>query len=92
MGIGRKAGKIADGAFLSERSLKSGRAYLVIISTDCAEGTYDRFSGMCSSRKVPLIRHFDMETLGHILGKGDRSVIAVEDQGFSERLMDLLAE
>ncbi|MBQ7556601.1 MAG: ribosomal L7Ae/L30e/S12e/Gadd45 family protein [Lachnospiraceae bacterium] len=92
LGIGKKAGKIADGAFLSEKSVKAGRSWLVLVSTDCSQGTYDRFAGMCESRDLPLIRHFDMDTLGHILGKGDRSVISVEDRVFSEKLKGFLAE
>ncbi|MCR5304007.1 MAG: ribosomal L7Ae/L30e/S12e/Gadd45 family protein [Lachnospiraceae bacterium] len=92
LGIVRKAGKLADGAFLSERSLKAGRSMLILVSEDCTDRTLKEFTGMCESRHVPLIRHFDMDTLGHAIGKSERSVISIEDKGLSEKLIGFLSD
>lgn len=38
-----KAGKVQSGEFSTEKSVKSGRAYLVIVSEEASENTKKKF-------------------------------------------------
>ena len=39
LGLAAKAGKVQSGEFSTEKSVKSGRAYLVIVSEEASENT-----------------------------------------------------
>ncbi len=48
LGIAAKAGSVASGEFSTEKAVKEGRAWLVIVASDASENTqkifgYDRF-------------------------------------------------
>lgn len=86
LGLARKAGKIAAGEFSTEKAVKGGAAFMVFISTDASENTKKKFRNMCEWHKVPIICMADMEKLGRSIGCGDRSSLAVLDQGFAKAI------
>ena len=43
LGLAAKAGKIASGEFSTERAVKSGSAFLVIVSEEASENTKKLF-------------------------------------------------
>ena len=46
---------------------------------------------MSEFRKVPFISDLcDRDTLGHIIGRGFRASVAVEDAGLSKRILSLI--
>ena len=53
LGIARKAGKVASGEFQTEQAVKSGRARLVLLSTEASDNTKKKFLNMCDFYKVP---------------------------------------
>ena len=53
LGLAAKAGKIQSGEFSTEKSVKSGRAYLVIVSEEASENTKKMFRNMCTYYRVP---------------------------------------
>ena len=48
LGLAAKAGKVQSGEFSTEKSVKSGRAYLVIVSEEASENTKKKFRNMRS--------------------------------------------
>lgn len=78
-----KAGKIASGEFASEKAVKSGDAYLVILSEDASQNTKKKFQNMADWRSVPTEIYLDKQSLGRYIGKGERSVLAVLDKNFA---------
>ncbi len=90
LGIAAKAGKIISGSLSVELGIKKREAYLVIISEDASENTKKKFSDKCSYYKVDYIIYGKMEELGRIIGKSERSVIALTDKGFAKILSDKL--
>ena len=55
VGIAARAGSIASGEFSTEKALKSGKAYLVIVASDASQNTKKHFTDMCSYRNIHRI-------------------------------------
>ena len=50
-----KAGKTASGEFCTEKEVKTGGAYLVIVAGDASDNTKKKFRNMCEFYEVPII-------------------------------------
>lgn len=83
LGLAAKAGKVQSGEFSTEKSIKSGRACLVLVSEEASENTKKMFRNMCTYYKVPYYEFGSKEELGHAAGKEMRASLAVQDIGFS---------
>lgn len=90
IGLATRSHKIDSGEFMTERAVKSGKAYLVIVAQDASDNTKKNFSDMCAFYKVPLFFYGNKEELGHAMGKEMRASLAITDEGFSKALMKLL--
>ena len=90
LGLAKKAGKLLTGSDVCERAIKSGKVTLVILSSDCAEGTAKKFKDMCSFRNVTYRILGDRYDLGKILGKDERVVVALCDKGFSDVILRMI--
>ena len=86
VGLATKAGKTASGEFSTEKSVKSGRAYLVLVSEEASENTKKKFRNMCTYYEVPYFEFGSKEELGHATGREMRASLAVQDAGFSEAM------
>lgn len=86
IGLAMKAGRIAGGEFAAERAMKTGEAELLILSEDASHNTVRKFEGMAAYRKIPVVRFLGKTELGRIVGKGERSVLAVTDEGFAQNI------
>lgn len=84
LGLATKAGRIKSGEFLTEKEVKEGRAYLVIVADDASENTKKKFQNMCDFYEVPIYFYGDKDTLGHAMGKEFRASLAVTDAGFAK--------
>ena len=82
--LATKAGRIASGEFCTEKEVKSGGAYLVIVADDASENTKKKFQNMCEFYEVPIYFYGDKDTLGHAMGKEFRASLAVTDPGFAK--------
>ena len=80
IGLATKAGKVASGEFCTEKEVKSGRAYLVIVADDAS----DKFQNMCDFYQVPIYFYKDKDTLGHAMGKEFRASLVILDEGFAK--------
>ena len=90
LGLAAKAGKIASGEFSTEKAVKSGSAFLVIVAEEASENTKKMFRNMCSFYQVPLYMYASKEALGNAIGKEYRASLAVLDEGFAKGLKDKL--
>ena len=86
IGLAAKAGRIVSGEFASEKSVRTGRARMVILAGDSSGNTKKKFRNMCASHQVPLMEVSDKDTLGKVIGRQQRSSIALEDDGFAEAI------
>ena len=92
IGLATRARKVVSGEFSTEKSVKSGRSRMVIVSEEASDNTKKMFRNMCTYYKVPYFEFGNKEELGHILGKQMRASLAVIDPNFSEALLKHFAD
>ncbi len=90
LGLAAKAGKIKSGEFSTEKAVKSGQAYLVVISGDASENTKKKFQNMTDFYHVPCYCYGDKEMLGRCIGKQFRASLAVADKNLAEAVEERL--
>ena len=90
LGIAQKAGKVVSGGFLCEKAVKSRQARLVILAGDAQKNTVSTISNKCTFYNVPFGFYGTKETLGHAIGKEERSCVAITDQGLADSISKLL--
>ena len=86
IGLAAKARKVVSGEFSTEKSIKSGKSCLVIISEEASDNTKKMFTNMCTHYKVPIYLFGTKEELGHAMGQEFRASLSVEDAGFAKTL------
>ncbi|MCM1495440.1 MAG: ribosomal L7Ae/L30e/S12e/Gadd45 family protein [Bacteroides sp.] len=86
LGLATKAGKVVSGEFSTEKAIKSGKAFLVIVAEDASANTKKAFSDSCSYYQVPIAIYGTKETLGHGIGKQMRASVAVIDANFGREI------
>ena len=84
--LATRAGKTASGEFCTEKEVKSGRAFLVLVADDASDNTKKMFTNMCTHYKVPIYLFGTKEELGHAMGQEFRASLSVEDAGFAKSL------
>ena len=92
IGMATKAGRTASGEFMTERAVKKGDAFLVIVAEDASENTKKMFENMCTFYQIPFYIYGTKETLGHRMGKAIRASLAILDQGFGDAVKKRLDE
>ena len=84
VGLATKAGRTVSGEFSTEKSVKTGKGFLVIVAEDASENTKKKFRNMCEFYEVPIYFLSDKESLGRAMGKEFRASLAVLDEGFAK--------
>lgn len=92
IGLAVKAGRAISGEFASEKAIKSGNAFLVILAADASDNTIKHFSDMCNYRDIPYRIISTKEELGRCTGKISRAVVTLADKGFADSLMSAIEE
>jgi len=90
LGLAAKAGKIVSGEFSTEKAIKSGKAFLVIVSEEASENTKKMFRDKCSFYEIPIYLYASKEMLGNAIGRQFRASLAVLDPGFANSLEEKL--
>ena len=92
VGLATKAGKIASGEFSTEKAVKTGHAYLVIVSAEASENTKKSFCNMTDFYHVPCYCYGSKEALGRCIGKEFRASLAVTDENLARAVEKKLKE
>ena len=90
LGLAARARRLASGEFMTEKSVKTGQAALVITAQDASDNTKKNFRDMCTYYDVPFLLFGTKEELGHAIGKELRASLAVNDAGFAEAIRKAL--
>jgi len=86
LSICQKAGKLVSGEVACEKMLQAGKAKLVIICNDASERTKNKFINKAFYYKVACRVCFEKEELSRCIGKNNRAIIAITDDGFAKAL------
>ena len=87
IGLAEKAGNVVSGEFSTEKAVKSGKAYLVVVSEEASENTRKMFTNRCTYYHVPICFFGRKDELGHSIGKEFRASLAITDEGFAKALV-----
>ncbi len=90
IGLATKAGKTASGEFMTEKSIKAGKASLVIVSEEASDNTRKMFTNMCTYYEVPICFFGKKEELGHAMGKEMRASLVIVDHGLAKAVVKLM--
>ena len=90
LSLAARAGKVKSGAFLAEEAIRKGRAVVVLVAEDAAENTRKKIIPLCEGKKVPWVSFGEKEKLGRYTGKEERSVIAVTDPSFGDKIKEMV--
>jgi len=90
LSIAAKAGKVVSGSFMVETSIQKGIAYLVIIAEDASGNTRKKFVDKCTYYDIPYRICIDGESLGKCIGKQERKVVAVINEGLAVSVLNKL--
>ena len=69
---------------MTEKTVKTGKASLVIISEEASENTKKMFTNMCTYYKVPIYFFGEKTKLGHAIGKEFRASLVLLDKGLAD--------
>jgi ribosomal protein L7Ae-like RNA K-turn-binding protein len=86
LGLCLRAGRLISGEELVLDSIKHGKAKFVLLSEDASENTRKRITDKCTYYKIPFQQVFTRSEIGEAIGKAERVVIAITDQGFAKLL------
>ena len=87
LGLATKAGKVASGEFSTEKSVKTGKGFLVLVADDESQNTRKKFQNMCDFYEVPIYFIANKEELGRFCGKEFRASLAVQDENFAKAML-----
>lgn len=87
LGLSARAGYIASGEFMTEKSVKEGKSFLVIVAGDASDNTKKNFRNICAFYNVPVCFYSDKDTIGHSIGKEYRASLSVNNQGMAAQVL-----
>jgi ribosomal protein L7Ae-like RNA K-turn-binding protein len=90
LGLAKKAGQLSAGDETCERTIKSGKAVLVLVANDASENTKDKFKSMCNYHSVDYREYGKKLELGKYTGKDIRAVISIQSKDFKNGLLKLI--
>lgn len=82
----QKAGKIVSGEFAVEKALQDGSANIVIIASDASANTKKKFENKAFFYEIETIIFSTKEEISQAIGKLNRSVFAIIDEGFANKI------
>ena len=92
LSIAAKAGGVVSGEFSTEKAVKEGKAFLVIVAGDSSDNTKKMFTNMTDFYEVPMYIYSYKETLGHCIGKEFRASLAIINEGLANSVEDKLKQ
>ncbi len=90
IGLAVKAGKAQSGSFAVDGAVHRRRAKLVIIDGRASPNTVRQFQILCKNNGVECVLLKEAGVLETLLGRDNRTVLAILDNGFAEAIKKLL--
>ena len=90
LGLAARGRNLVSGEFSTEKAIKEGKAYVVLIAEDASANTKKHFNDMCSYRSIPCFLFGDKDILGHSIGNEMRASLAVINEGLARSIIEKL--
>ena len=88
LGLAMRAGKLVSGDETVLKTIRAGEAKLVVLARDASDNTRKKVADKCTSYEVELLVGYSRYELGYAVGKPERVLFAVTDQGFANLIRD----
>ena len=93
LGLAQRAGFVESGFDAVVKTIYNNKAKMIIMAQDISGNTLSKFLDVASevdTRMPEIYRFSDMSELGYAIGKPARALLAVTDDGFRNKLSELL--
>lgn len=90
LGFAKKSRNLSLGEGISLEQIKKKKAKLVFLASDAGPNTAKRINDKAAFYQIPLSTIFNRFELGKIFGDDEKVVVAVTDNGFANRMKELL--
>jgi len=90
IGLACKAGKVVSGEDSIRNLMKNNKVKLIIIAEDASDNSIKRFVNASKYYGIQHIFLGDKDTLGKHIGKQNRAVIGITDDGFKNNILKLI--
>lgn len=90
LGIAMKGRRLVSGETQTLEAVRKGSAMLVIIAEDASDNTKKLFADKSAFYKVQTAVFGTKESLGHAIGKEQRSAVGVCDAGLADAIIKQL--
>ena len=85
-----KAGMLRTGEGSAEKLLRNKTARLVIVAADASDNTKKKFTNKCFFYQIPIRVFGERGDLSKCVGKNQRAVFIITDDGFATQLQMLI--
>ncbi len=90
IGFAYKSRKMVSGEGITLENIKKNKVKLVFLANDASENTKKRIKDKCDYRNITVSEELDRTQIGNAIGKDERVVIGITDDGFSKSILKLL--
>lgn len=92
IGLCQKAGYIKHGELMVTDALDRKRVKLLIIATNASLGSKKKLERYVQRDNIRSFEYLNKDLLGGIIGKDERSCLAICNQGFADKIWLLYKE
>lgn len=90
LGLAARARKLATGEELVIKEIRKKKIFLVIVADDASDLTKKKLQDKCNFYNVDVKFIANRQLLGQAIGKHERVVVGVNDEGFAKKLLSIL--
>jgi len=92
LSLASRARKIISGVDMVVCDLKSSKrkTKLLIIAEDAKENVKKEINFLADKYNIEIIEYLTKEELGHLIGKGERSVVGILDENFKIGILNCI--
>jgi len=90
LGFAKKARKLASGANAVQRSILSGKSFLVIIAQDAGDSLKRKFTRLCEENEIRVLIYSSNEELSMITHEDNKSIYSVENEALANQVYALI--
>ncbi|MGL5295434.1 MAG: L7Ae/L30e/S12e/Gadd45 family ribosomal protein [Culicoidibacterales bacterium] len=92
LGLAMSAGKVLSGEEIVLSGAKSKKVKLVLLATDVAKNNQKKVTNKCQTYGVPLLQVATTAEQSLAIGKANRVVIGITDNGFAKGFKERLTK
>lgn len=92
MGLCMKAGRLAYGSDMCEEKIKNNQVKLLIVAKNASDNTKGKFENLCNSNGIDFMFFGTIDLISHSIGKDNKAIVAILDEGFATRIKEMLKE